>query len=25
MYNKDVHVTKHKVTNEKIIVFEKKI
>lgn len=25
MYNKDVHVTKHKVTNERIIVFEKKI
>lgn len=25
MYNKDVHVTKHKVTNEKIILFEKKI
>ena len=25
MYNKDVHVTKHKITNEKIILFEKKI
>jgi hypothetical protein len=25
MYNKDVHVTKHKVSNEKIILFEKKI